>query len=341
MNTEPTYPIDLITSYFSGESSPDDLEFLAAWLKADPQHRDFFESYRKTWLLLEKEKINSKVDMDLEWKELMKKVEMNTATIAKDGETVNSGIRYLFHQKAFRIAAIIILLLIPTIYLFFFLSGPRLKKLNADVAMIQGKLPDGSAVALNIGSSLEYPARFSEEKREVRLTGEAFFEVSHDNTKPFIISSGNIRVKVLGTSFYVNTNSGQDRMEVILSTGKVAVYYDNKQSGKVILAPGEKADILTDENQIYKSTNDDPNFISWKTRKLIFSNDPLVEIVKVLNKTYQSQIKIHDPAIAGCLVTATFDDQSLASVLNVLSATLNLKITQSGSQIEIYGKGCN
>ena len=343
MNTDPTYPTDLITSYFAGEASGDDLTFLAEWLKADPKHRKFFEFSRKTWNSLEKARIESQTDLDLEWHDLEKKIIFSSPSKVQTlpGYSETSGFNRIFTARAFRIAAIFLLLAVPAGFLYNYIANPKIKKLSAEIAMVEEKLPDGTSVTLNAGSSIQYPTRFKGHERDVKLTGEAYFEVTHDKTKPFIISASNIRVEVLGTSFYVNTHASNGKMQVILTSGQVAIYYEDNTSEKVILAPGEKADISFDQHGIVKAENEDPDYFSFKSKRLIFNNDPLVEIVDRLRNVYQAQIRITNPALSHCLITATFDNQSLQSVLHVLGATLNVKITQNGTWTEISGNGCN
>jgi transmembrane sensor len=340
MNTESTYPIDLITSYFAGEASGDDLTFIAEWLKADPKHREFFESYRKTWTNLEESRIGSQVDLDLEWNELKLKLDFSSSSKLQPILSETNSFNRFFSSRAFRIAAIIILLLVPATFIYFYLAQPNTRQLSAQTSMFEGQLPDGTSVTLNTGSSIEYPSHFKTHERDVKLTGEAYFEVTHDKTSPFIISAGDVRIKVLGTSFYVNTNALNGGMQVVLTSGQVEVYYKDNLSEKVILAPGEKADISVDQHDIVLTTNDDPNYLSWKTRKLIFTNDPLDKVVNILGKIYHTNIRIENPVLRQCVLTATFDNQSLESVLKVVSATLNVKITQNGTLTVISGNGC-
>jgi transmembrane sensor len=327
MKNESTYPVDLINSYFAGEANSDDLVFLSEWLKADPEHEAFFRSYRETWLKLEEERIHSQVDLDQEWSLLQKKMEPVAVPF--------------YAGKYFRLAAILILLLIPAVFIYYYFAHPATNTITASGGWVEGKLPDGSLVTLNSSSSVQFPVRFSGNKRGIKLKGEAYFEVTHDKTKPFIIASQNVRIRVLGTSFYVNTNAMNGGMEVILSSGKVEIFYENDESGKVVLHPGERADISLSRNDITKTVNDDPNYLAWKTHKLIFTGESVDEIVATLNRIYHAKIRIADPALSHCLLTATFDNQSLGSVLKVLCATLNVRVAQNGAWTEISGKGCN
>lgn len=341
MNTESTYPIDLITSYFAGESTPDDLVFLAGWLKADPRHREFFYSYRKTWTLLHKEEIRSKTKLDQEWDQLKKQIDFASDNPVKQGRFTTTRTRIIITRRIYRMAALFLLLLIPAVFIYFYLSQPKTKLLTAEGKMIESRLPDGTMITLNNGSFIEYPDQFASGKREINLSGEAYFEVAHDSNRPFIITAGKVRVEVLGTSFYVNTQAADKQVKVILASGKVAVYYDFDSQNKEVLSPGEKAEISTGNEQIHISPNEDPNFISWKTGRLVFADDPLEKIIGVLNHTYNAKIRIKNASIAHCRITATFEDQNLESVLKVICSTLNLQVSQNGTWTDLSGTSCH
>ncbi len=149
-------------------------------------------------------------------------------------------------------------------------------------------------------------------------------------------------MEVLGTSFYVSTDAAKGRVEVILTSGKVAVYHKDKPSECIILEPGEKAEFSKAEGKISKSENDDVNYMAFKTKKLVFSDTPLSEVVLDLNKVYHSNIKIKNNNLANCPVTTTIDADisNLDGALNILNSTLFIKITKTNSGIEISGNGC-
>ena len=366
METDPTYPIELITSYLAGEATGDDLVFLEAWLKADPGNRKIFDDYRKTWFALEHAK--SSLNISDEWKAF--NAVHGTRYTAHDKDAVHGtgftvhgndavrGSRFTVHGKeeeetgkvlsnryvslgmVYRIAAIIVILLIPSIFLLRYFSKPAQEQLTANSTIKIGTLPDGTSVTLNKGAVLDYPSSFIGNKRSVRLRGEAWFEVRHDNAKPFIILSDNVKVEVLGTTFYVNTHAGNNSMEVILNSGSVAVYFDNQIENRIILAPGEKAEINTEGEKIVKDINTDPNYRAWMTQRFVYNSEPLVNIVDGLNRVYHANLRITTPGSSYCLVTATFDHQSIESILHVLQATLDLRIINHGSWTEISGKKC-
>ena len=334
METDPTYSIDLITRYLAGEASSDDLVFLEAWLKADPGHRQIFDDYRRIWLGMEQARMDAAVDPDKEWIELEAKILVNE-------EPARGRIISFSFRQVLRIAAIILLLAVPSFFVFRYFTHPEQKQLEANLTIKEGKLPDGTSVTLNKGATLEYPSSFKGNKRNVKLNGEAWFEVKHDDAKPFIIISHNVRVEVLGTSFYVNTNAANNTMEVILNSGSVAVYFDDHKENSIFLSPGEKAEIIPGQQKMEKDINTDQNYRSWMTQRFIYNNTPLVTIVADLNKVYHANLRIATPVISYCLVTATFDHQSPESILHVLQATLDLNISTHGAWTDISGNKCN
>jgi ferric-dicitrate binding protein FerR (iron transport regulator) len=108
-----------------------------------------------------------------------------------------------------------------------------------------------------------------------------------------------------------------------------------------LLLPGEKAEMGTDDDIILKTINKDVNFLAWKTKYMVFNNTPLNEVVAVLAKVYHTNIRLSGDRLSNCRITATFDRQSIESVINVLKATLDLQVRNTGAGIELSGQGCN
>ncbi len=344
MNTNSTYYTDLITRYFSGEITEEELRLLSGWLKADVRNEELFTQFRKTWQLVEKQKIYSSLNTDQEWNALQEKIsalipgkenQAKVISLTPNRKSIVSSFR-----KIWKVAAVVTILLASAFILLFNILKLRDTVVTAQTSNSVHVLPDGTVVSLHAGSQIKYASAFNSKTRKVELTGEAYFEVAHDKTKPFIVSSGDARVEVLGTKFNVNSRTSSGTMEVVLTTGKVSVYYKTKADENMLLNPGEKAVLSPEEKQITKSSNTDPNYMAWKTRVLVFDNETLAQVVNTLQNVYQIPVKIANPDLSECRVTASFNNQSLASVLQVLKETLDLKVKQNGNKIEISGKSC-
>ncbi len=205
-------------------------------------------------------------------------------------------------------------------------------------------LPDGSVVTLNSRSSIAYPIRFADNLRSVRVEGEAFFEVKPDVSKPFVLSAGNARIKVLGTSFNVVARTGDPYVEVVVATGKVEVGCGQKTPGPVnpvFLDPGEKATLYTSGNQLVKQVNTHPNVMAWKTRVLDFSETRLQDVVTDLEAVYQCEIRLSGSSLNDLTYTAHFDNQSIGFILEVIRLTFNLELSGDQDHFELSAAAKN
>lgn len=198
-----------------------------------------------------------------------------------------------------------------------------------DAGLSQIELSDGTLVTLNRDTKINYPDQFANDIREVSIEGEAFFEVTPNPNKPFIIRAGEATVKVLGTSFSVNAYPENDRVEVIVASGKVEV---SKLANlhKITLDPGDKGTFINSSKQLTKSLNDDPNFLAWKTRTFVFNETALADVIKQLNKVYRVQISLPDHQRDELLLNAHFEKETLDFILEVISNTHGLKVEKRG-----------
>lgn len=333
MKTDESTFTDLLTRYFSGEADSEEIKILSGWVQSDPDRRKEFEDFRRTWTLLQEAQIGEAVDADQEWGSLKASL--------PDDRTIGLEPKSRFSYKPLlRIAAVAVLLLIPAWFLWRHFTRPEQITLTASVGPVECRLSDGTLITLNKGAMLRYPEEFAGKTRTVSINGEACFEVAHDPSRPFIVEAGNVRVEALGTVFYVRTGADRDSVSVLLSSGSVATYFQGGRKNEVILLPGEVAEISVSSQAITKHPADDPNQLAWKTRLLVFDNTPLGEIVTLLNEVYQTRLTLAGPQMAGCRVTATFDHQSLESVLTVLRATLDVTIEHTNRGMVISGKPC-
>jgi ferric-dicitrate binding protein FerR (iron transport regulator) len=206
-----------------------------------------------------------------------------------------------------------------------------------DAGLSQIELSDGTLVTLNRDTKINYPDQFANDVREVSIKGEAFFEVTPNPSKPFIIHAGEATVKVLGTSFSVNAYPENDRVEVIVATGKVEVS-KLENPYRITLDPGEKGTFMTSSKELIKSLNYDPNFLAWKTRTFIFNETSLTEVIKQLNKVYRVQIELPDHKLDNMLLNAHFEKETLDFILEVISTTHGLNVQKKGGHYVLTKK---
>ncbi len=192
-------------------------------------------------------------------------------------------------------------------------------------AIVRYELPDKSVVWLNSGTKLRYPVHFSGDKREVELTGEAYFEVQADKKHPFYVNTPNgMSVYVYGTQFDVNAYEDESTIEVVLEKGKVNVIVPDKET-VVRLEPGEQLQYEKSTNRLNKMKVDVYEKMGWKYGKLIFRNASLSEMFKRLARHYNVDIQFNNISGKEYNYRATFTNESLIQILDYLSKSTNLK----------------
>lgn len=153
-------------------------------------------------------------------------------------------------------------------------------------------LSDGTVVLLNADSKITFPTRFTGNKRTVKLVGEAYFKVSKNKHRPFIVETGNLYTKVLGTEFNLKAYPHSD-VNVTLIKGSVVV---NAEGKEVMLKPGENAEYSEDKD-IEVTTVDTEGYIQWKDGYFYFDNVPLIDVVRDLGRWYNVNIEIRNNSL--------------------------------------------
>ncbi|HVU95117.1 MAG TPA: FecR domain-containing protein [Puia sp.] len=193
------------------------------------------------------------------------------------------------------------------------------------------RLPDSSVVWLNSATHLSFPADFVT-NREVRLSGEAFFEVRHDAAHPFVVLAGNISTKVFGTSFNISAYPEAGELRISLKSGKVAVEYGDKV--QKVLLPGELMiyDRESGSGQVLQEAMGDMDV--WTVGRMVFYKTPLKEALAQIEARYGLHI-IYDHSITNRTITARFDNTALEKVLQSLSFGWDLHFTRAGDTLHV------
>ncbi|MCF0074077.1 FecR domain-containing protein [Dyadobacter sp. CY261] len=201
--------------------------------------------------------------------------------------------------------------------------------------------PDGSEAWLNPGTRITYAkADFKADSREVSLEGEAFFEVTHDATRPFFVHGESVQVKVLGTSFNVRANKGEAEYEVSVVTGKVSVTADKGR--EVMLLPHQQAVFKVASGEL---TSEEVPVAAekapvWQPVSLAFRDAKLGEVVKRLEEKFDVKIRLENPNLENCRVKATFDQNRLSEILEMTMQIVEANYQMQNDEIVIRGEGC-
>jgi ferric-dicitrate binding protein FerR (iron transport regulator) len=183
------------------------------------------------------------------------------------------------------------------------------------------QLSDGTEVNLNYGSKIKYPRNFIGDTRELRLSGEGFFNVSHDPNHPFIVKTKRINIKAVGTKFNVLTYPGNDKVETTLIEGKVILEQPN-ENGKTksigSLIPGEHVNYNSTTGEISSTQGNVEKYVAWKDGILFFDNAPISDVAERLGRMYNVEIKVTDE-IKDYTYTVKFVDESLSQILDLLT----------------------
>ena len=218
------------------------------------------------------------------------------------------------------------------------------------------KLPDGTIVRLNTDSRLTYLNFTAGKNREVTLIGEAYFDVAHDSSRPFIIHTGKINIKVLGTSFNVRNYPQDKELETSLIKGKIEVSLESRPEDIITLKPTEKLIIAKEQDELatatkVKSSIDNKVVLtsitylrhdslvaetSWLNDKMVFVNQPLDKIAIELERKYAITVSFKDEKVKKYRYTGVFENVSLEKVFQLIkySKNINYKIDDKNIVIE-------
>jgi transmembrane sensor len=339
----------LISLKLSGEATPEELKELEMLVKNDPELLERVENMKKVWNQLGRRSTGlAEESFEKHLDRLKNEIfdSQDLSPVPSDNQK-SSPIRKLLQKKHYWLlwgaaAASIVF------FWFFFRTTENsgVKPISNTISTKVGdkasiNLPDGSKVWLNGDSKITYSEDFGNITREVFLSGEAFFDVAKDKTKPFIIHTRTINLKVLGTSFNVRSYDNEKETETALVHGSVEVTLRNRPDQKILLKPGEKllvknfpvdsllnskkqkpdedAPIAVLTNMHYYGTDSSSVETSWTKNQLVFNDEPLDKIALNLERWFNVQVTIVDERLKKEKYTATIEeDDKLEDFLEAL-----------------------
>ncbi|WP_167855406.1 FecR family protein [Hymenobacter fodinae] len=210
------------------------------------------------------------------------------------------------------------------------------------------RLPDGSKITLHPGSSLRYATGLAGPKREVYLEGEAFFQVSKNPARPFLVFTKQVVTTVLGTSFRVKAYAGSKEASVAVREGKVSVQASDRAqldatpakpaTHGVVLLPNQQVVYSVAKHHLRKELVDKPVMLAPQSFE--FEERPVAEVLTALEKAYGVTIAYDKAKLSGCTVSIAFYDEPLFEKLGLLCKSLGAYYTLSETQITIHSTGC-
>ncbi len=322
----------ILKNFAGGKYSLRDFVLVSRWFEDKNNETELKNTIQQHWdEFSEDDSVNEK-DLSLVLNQLKQK-------IASEKPVVNFRIKI---QKFYTRAAAILLLPLVLYSLYSTFYSNQSGEMHAAIEIVSPngarthfQLPDGTNGWLNSGSSLKYANNFLSQRR-VDLIGEAWFEVTHDDKKPFNVHTKSLDVLDLGTKFNVAAYADENVTEVVLQEGKVNVN-GNKGQYSVDLVPDEK---FTFDKDLQSGTVQKVNaeqFSAWKDGLLVFRNEPLSEVLKRVGRWYNVEIIMNDPDLAGFKYRATFQEEQVDEVIRLISLTAPIEYSFDNREVNVDG----
>lgn len=309
----------LIARDIDNSLSPEEKRTLQSWLDEDIANRQYYDTLKSTWSMAANAHADFVPATEKNWEIFRQHI-------------TETRKRSIFHtyRNAIRIAASVILLCGAATSYFVFFHHPEVAVYTQAREKRTVTLPDGSKVFLNQQSSLRYADGFNGSERAVHLEGEAFFEVTQQSDKPFVVYTKHTQTQVLGTSFDVKSYNPVE-VEVAVVSGKVA-FSDRSKAQRLVLSSGNRG-VLQSAKTLKQLPIEDPNFMAWKENRLSFQDTRISEVINTLEGYFDVQIVLRDQDAGRLRYNGTFDPEqlsSLDSVLEVICPTVNLRWSREG-----------
>lgn len=318
----------LLGKVLAGEATADEQQKIEIWRQKSADNQKHFDNLKLIFEKAASTHVSEQFDADTAWQQVRSKL----------GQRQELKERRLFSLD-WRIAASIAAILGVASLLY--ITSPDVEPVRSMTTISETKsdtLPDGSKVFLNKKSELTFAFNPASKSRKVKLKGEAFFQVKHEETKPFIIEADEVLVRDIGTEFNLKAYPDKDTIEIVVTEGEVQ-FYTLKNSG-LNLKAGESARYLKKLKEFQRIAKPDTNVLAYKTKVFNFNNTDLQSVVNLLNEIYNTRISLA-PKLADCRLTAHFNEHNPNTIIEVIAETMGLSISHKENEVVLEGDGCN
>jgi transmembrane sensor len=332
---------ELMFEYLRGRTTKEDEEKLNEWIHSDIKNKRTFDQIKKIWNTPRKNL--PKADVEKAWINIKERIDIENSSQNFPSDKIlefdsnpkrNPFWWHVVSTKLLKIAAVVLVLFISSYFLFI-----RHAAMNEIIVGNSQKteitLEDGTLITLDAGSIFRYPKNFESDMREVFLNGEGYFEVAHDNNKPFIIHANDARIKVLGTKFNVRAWRDDKKVVVAVAEGKVSLRSQNESDPdkKVVITKGQVSVMRENEAPSEAKNANVDDYLSWLDREDYFRDVPLQEVFNQLERWYDVDIQLSDESYASNQVTIFIKKKPIEEILDVIALMNNLQYKQNGKKI--------
>jgi ferric-dicitrate binding protein FerR (iron transport regulator) len=321
----------LVSKYFAHQLEEEELEQLDRWKAAHPEE---FAELQSIW---QKQRAYKQ---PFRRAEVQQKLNQRIDALEAESHPMPQN-----NYFAYKIAASVSLLLLVAGFAYWLILWKSaaeavvwIEKATRKSQVATFTLPDGSRVALNADSKFRYPASGQPSIREVFLDGEAFFEITPNPERPFVVRTGALTTRVLGTSFVVSAYPEDEVAKVAVVSGRVAV--DLPEFSATVLQPNRQVVYHKIEKTRSEQAAIMANELAWTKGRLVFNATQLSQVARILERYYNVTVKLETEELKGCQVTATFEQETLFHVLESISYINALEYTFNEGIVTITGTGC-
>ena len=326
--------IELMLGCFEQQLSSAESEELRAWVSSSQDHRKYFTDMHEVWTAVRAESAAAEYDADKAYRRFRQKAR-------RAGRRYHPQVR---HAWAWQLACS--LAVIAAVVFFSYRKGEQqVRDSFADIVIeaplsSQSRilLPDSTEVWMNAGSRLVYSQGFGLQDRRVEMSGECFFSVTRDASKPFVVTTPTLQVRVLGTKFNFRSYPDDDEAVVSLEEGSVSLKNLLLEESERILSPRQKAVLNNRTGHMRIDGTQPDNHSAWVKGRLFFNDELLVDIVKELRRGYGVEIEIASDSLLTQRFYGGFDrkDLTIDEILDRFAATGNIHYRKVGTKIVLY-----
>lgn len=324
-----------IQSFLNGSLDEEGHAVLRRWIKEKPENKEYFRNMIAVWKATG---VMSNVDgFDVD------------SAIDKFEKATKSANLIHFYRRALIVSVVAIILLLCGISSLFFLWHSEKTALEVSdgykeyiVEVPLGSkskitFPDGSVVCLNAGSMVKYDSNFAKESRNVELRGEGYFEISKNKELPFVVHTGKLSVKVLGTKFNLKSYEEDSEVKVTLKEGAVKVGDFPAETAQVMLKPNQRFTFKKTTQTMRVDSVDASHVDNWRNGAMTFDKVSLAEITKELRRLYNIPIRIEDESVKEIVYYSDFQENvTVEKVLEILSSGNKFRYEVKPGLIRIY-----